>query len=461
VKESIIGALSEFVATQLGLHYAPERWPDLQRALVAASNEWGFKEPAACAQWLMSAPLSPAQIEVLAGHLTIGETYFWREKRQFQVLEEHLFPSLIAVRREAGAKRLRVWSAGCCTGEEPYSLAILLLRLLPDPREWNITILATDLNPRFLQKAREGVYGEWSFRDAPPWLKAQYFTDAGKGRYKIALQVRQMVSFEHLNLAEDSYPSLLNNTNAMDVILCRNVLMYFNEATRQKIVEKLGHCLVEDGWLLVAPSETSQLLFSPLATVNFPGAIFYRKQPQELPKPQSKELPQWIAAPPPAPRRVSTPSRVEAPRKVNAPAPPQPAENAVRARELANQGHLEEALACCEQAIAGDKLHPGYCFLRATILQEQGDLEAAVQSLKRALYLDSDFVLVYFALGHLAQRQGREREAHKHFSNALQLAQRLPADEILPESEGITAGRIAVIIAEMTGEGVVLTREAA
>jgi len=138
-----------------------------------------------------------------------------------------------------------------------------------------------------------------------------------------------------------------------------------------------------------------------------------------------------------------------------------PPENALLARILANQGALDEALACCQKAIAGDKLNAGYYYLRATILQEQGALDEAAQSLKRALYLDHDFVLAHFALGNLAQQQGQKEEAKKQFANALQLAQRRQADEILPESEGITAGRLAAIIRGMTNTPFAADREAA
>src|SRR6185369_3291595 len=135
-----------------------------------------------CIERLVSGQLDKEQLETLAGHLTIGETYFFREQSSFDILENSILPDLIASRRGRG-QRLRIWSAGCSTGEEAYSLAILLSRLIPDQREWQITILATDINSSALGKAVQGVYSDWSFRGVPQWIRQRYFKKTHDGRY--------------------------------------------------------------------------------------------------------------------------------------------------------------------------------------------------------------------------------------------------------------------------------------
>ena len=180
----LLAGVSEFVALRIGLHFPPERWRDIERGITAAASELGFPDVESCARALLSAPLTQAQLEVLASHLTVGETYFFREKKSFEALEEHILPELLRARRGA-EQRLRIWSAGCCTGEEPYSVAMLLDRLIPDAEAWNVTILATDINPRFLRKAAEGVYGEWSFRDAPGWIRERYFKARRDRRFEL------------------------------------------------------------------------------------------------------------------------------------------------------------------------------------------------------------------------------------------------------------------------------------
>ena len=288
--DALLAAVSEFVAQRIGLHFPPERWRDMERGLEAAAREFGLADAETCARALLASPLTHAQLEVLASHLTVGETYFFREKNSFAALEEHIFPELLRARRGA-ERRLRIWCAGCCTGEEPYSVAMLLDRLMPDAEAWNLSILGTDINPRFLKKAAEGVYGEWSFRDTPGWVRERYFTRRRDGRYELQPRIRKRVMFSHLNLADDAYPSLVSNTNAMDVILCRNVLMYFTAEQARQAAANLRRALMSGGWLIVSPTETSNALFAPLSPVQFPGALLYRNAGGGLPR--SRSLPRW------------------------------------------------------------------------------------------------------------------------------------------------------------------------
>lgn len=467
LSDSLIVRLSDVLAQQIGLHFPKERWGELKRKIAAATPALGMPDAETCAERLLSAPLTRSQIEILASHLTVGETYFLREKKSFELLEERIFPELI--RAGAGAdRRLRVWSAGCCTGEEPYSLAILLDRLIPGFRDWNIAILATDINPEFLRKAADGVYGEWSFRDTPSWFRERYFKKRKSERFEIDPHIRKRVTFSYLNLAEDVYPSLFSNTNAMDVILCRNVLMYFTAARARKVVDNLYQCLVDGGWLIVSPPETSNLLFSRFGAVEFPGAVFYRKNAAAKPRPAAgypapifapppEALPPFEPTPPPMSPGwdAAEPVSPKAVRQEAETAPPPDSEENERdslcrlARTYANQGKLTEAAEWCEKAIAADKLDPAAHYLLAVVEQERGQNAAAVRALMRALYLDPDFALAHFALGNLRLSQGRQREAERHFETASALLKAHPREEPLPESEGLTAGRLGEIIASV------------
>jgi chemotaxis protein methyltransferase CheR len=459
---SLLSQLSEFVATQTGLYFPQERWGDLERGIAAAAPDFNFSDRESCARWLLSAPLTRHMNEVLASHLSVGETYFFREKQSLGIFEEHILPMLLQSRRH-NERRLRIWSAGCSTGEEAYSIAILLDRLIPDLKDWNVTILATDFNPKFLRKAVQGVYGEWSFRDAPVWLRERYFNKSRDGRFEIHPRIRKMVTFSYLNFAEDIYPSLANNTSAMDVILCRNVMMYFTAQRAKQVTSNFYRALVDGGWLIVSPTEASTTLLSSFTPVEFPGAVLYRKmanaesQMQNLKSRVSEHhVPQSFgeteAVPPSLPVAQTEP--VVAAADIHAAQAdqllaPQPDEREVpsrMARSCANQGRLSEALEWCEKAIAADKLNPLHHYLSATILQEQGQHDIAIQSLIRALYLEPMFVLAHFALGNLHQSQGRYREAQRYFGNVLLLLRRHPQDEILAEADGLTAGRLVEIV---------------
>ena len=163
-------------------------------------------------KWLASSNPTPAQIRILASHLTVGETYFFRERASFQALEERILPELIA-KRLGRDRRLRIWSAGCCTGEEPYSIAISLDKILPDSRGWDVSLLATDINQDYLKKAKEAVYGEWSFRDHADASLESYFTKVRGSRDRLVPRIRRRVTFQSLNLAEDpiSFPDKRHN----------------------------------------------------------------------------------------------------------------------------------------------------------------------------------------------------------------------------------------------------------
>jgi chemotaxis protein methyltransferase CheR len=204
-----------FVADQLGLNFPPERLDDLMRGVASACPELGFNGPAQCMAGLMSGPLNREQAEVLASHLTVGETYFFREASSFETLEREILPEMIRLRRD-GQKTLRIWCAGCATGEEPYSVAMLLDYRFPELRDWHVSILGTDINPGFLKKASSGLYTEWSFRQTPDWAKTTFFKEVSGGTFELAPHIRRQVTFAYLNLAEDVYPAVLNNTNAID-----------------------------------------------------------------------------------------------------------------------------------------------------------------------------------------------------------------------------------------------------
>ncbi|PKL50645.1 MAG: chemotaxis protein CheR [Candidatus Riflebacteria bacterium HGW-Riflebacteria-2] len=467
---ALMAKVSQFIESRMALHFSPDRWNDLEQKLKFAAKEFGFTDHEAFCNWLVDSTMDTGQAEILASHLTVSETYFWREPHVFEALAAKILPELVRA-RENGEKRLRIWSAGCATGEEPYSLAIAVRRAIPDYKNWNITILATDINPGILKRAAAGVYGEWSFRNSPLWLKEKYFSCTDKHKYEISAEIRKMVTFAYLNLAEDTYPSPINNTNAMDIIFCRNVLMYFTCRRIQQIGESLFQSLVKDGWFMVSASELSLQLFPQFVPVHFPEAIVYRKTDQKpadksffQPSAQQVESPSFSffakeeiaserefaplpllsellqAEPEPEPVPVLAKDLVEEMPKSA------PADIAGPVRELANQGNLKEALNICEHLILEHKLDPNLYFLQATILQEQNrDLEA-IASLKRTLFLDPDFYMGHFALGNLMLHQGKKQIARKHFENALAILAKFHQNDVLLESEGLTAGRLREIV---------------
>jgi chemotaxis protein methyltransferase CheR len=466
----IVSSLSEFVATHLGLNFPEERWDDLDRCISAVAQELGHSSTESCVRWLLSESVTQSDIAILAGQLTIGETYFFREKQSLDALEHYILPGLL--RRNEGNRSIRIWSAGCCTGEEPYSIAILLDQLMPKQKGWKVDLIASDVNPKFLQKAAHGIYSEWSFRETPEWVKDKYFRKLKDGRRELLQHIKEKVTFSCVNLADDVYPSNITNKK-MDVIICRNVLLYFTANHAKRVVNKFQRSLVDDGWLIVSPTDISYKHFSPLFTLTeFPGAAIYQKNPDTTALQLSSKFssqPDFFHS-----ETLSSPSVI--PEQEQHSAEPwksekfdnllvasreqdsfvqndvdelKPSEDVLAmnvARSCANKGQLAEAIDWCNKAINIDKLNPAHYYLLATIQQESGEIAAAVQSLMRALYLDSGFILARFALGNIESARARYREAERQYRIALETLRPRAQTEILPESDGMTVGRVAEII---------------
>ena len=465
---SLMARLSAVLAQKMGLYYPAQRWTDLERALKLAAPALGAESAEACARQVISAPLTQSRVEILAHYLTVGETYFFREQESLSVLAG-ILPDLMTACAQAG-KPLRIWSAGCCTGEEPYSVAMLIDRLQSASEEWNVTIQATDINPVFLEKAARGTYSEWSFRHTPAWVKERYFRQRRGGCFEISPHIRRKVTFSYLNLADDAYPSRIREAGLVDIILCRNVLMYFSPEGAARVLENFHRSLVDGGWLIVGSVETSgslNTLFSPFRAPAFPGTALYRKEicpeaPQcQLDHDWPLVLPDQAAQNGPAPGSCTNDIDTQSPfmsQGEGSLAPPscgnssQSAENEDfdalfdAARSLASRGQLAEAGSWCEKAIAVSRLDPVPHYLLAIIRLESGQTQDAIQSLHRAIYLDPDFVLAHFMLGSVHLSCGRRQEANRHFDAALLLLASCSPDEPLPESDGLTAARLAQAI---------------
>jgi chemotaxis protein methyltransferase CheR len=429
------------VATRLGLHFSGSRRADLERGILAASRARTAATPEQYLGWLAVLPEESAEWRHLAARLTVGETYFFRDAPCFATLEQDVLPELIAARRASGHPRLRVWSAGCASGEEAYSIAILLDRLLPDVEDWALTILATDINTEALAVARRGLYREWSFRETPRTITDRYFRPRDAGTFEIDPRIRRMVTVAPLNLAADIYPSAATNTAAMDVILCRNVMMYFTRDVQQATIARLARALVPGGWLVVSAVEASTERFAPLTHADVSGA-FYRRHRAVLPP----CAPPPVEGPEPVRQNVGPVADIPAdsyvPACASAVAPAEAPSVLAQARRLADRGELELARRQCERALAHARLDPGIPLLLAAICQEQGDVPAALDALRRAIYLAPDSPLAYFLRGGLESRQGRRARARRSLETAACLLQSLPRDAVVEGSDGLTAGAL-------------------
>jgi len=270
-----IEALSQLIGERIGLDFPRRKWDMLQRVVDDLAAENSFPDVGDFLMELLNSPLSDSHLNELIVRLTIGETYFLRDKEVFTVLRNHILPDLIVGR--ASEKRLDIWCAASSTGEEPYSIAMLLDEKAEQLKEWQINIQASDLNQDVLEIARKGVYSNWSLRATPEDKKVRYFTRIGKNRFALAPHLCRMVNFSQLNLATHDFVMPGFGGRLADMIFCRNVLIYFSAELKAQVVKRLTALLKPGGWLLVAPSELGVVNEAELTPINFPGVIVHQK----------------------------------------------------------------------------------------------------------------------------------------------------------------------------------------
>lgn len=210
----------------------------------------------------------------LLNEITIGETCFFRNHAEFHALRHIVIPKILATKASLAVKRLRVWSAGCSTGEEPYTISMLLLEVAHSVlADWTVEILATDLNERSLAHARTGVYGSYSTRILPPYYAQKYFL-ACQENLRVNPLVRSAVNFSRLNLSDDGRMTFIKD---LDVIFCCNVLTYFDLVSKRRVIQHFFNNLLPHGYLFLGHSESLYGVSNDFRLVHFPGATAYIK----------------------------------------------------------------------------------------------------------------------------------------------------------------------------------------
>lgn len=218
--------------------------------------------------------MSGSELSELLNLLTTTETYFFRNGPQLRSFKEEILPAIIKNKQHNGQSHLHIWSAGCSSGEEPYTLAMILLETMPDIARWKISIVGTDINTQVLTKAREGLYTLRSLRDTPDKYLSTYFTAEGD-RYRICDQVKKMVTFREGNLVKREDASLIQN---VDCIFCRNVLIYFNVESCKKVINIFYENLARHGYLLLGHSESLYRITAIFKLAKLQHSLVYYKE---------------------------------------------------------------------------------------------------------------------------------------------------------------------------------------
>lgn len=413
---ALIDAVVEYITHQTGLVLSPAQLQDLTAYVRRRTAVTGTTDFIALLD-------DPGEFRMLVDGLTVKETFFLRYQAQFDAFRDHLLPHFLST---AGAEQrhVRVWSAGCCTGEEAYTLALIASESGCLDR---VEILATDINETYLEAAMEGVFSERSVANLPPPLIERYFV-AKQGRFILNEAIKSRVTFKYLNLAEPVYPSFLNGTTAVDMIFCRNVLIYFEKTKVREIIERLGECLNPEGVLALGHSEMLPRDWT-LSVRQVGDAFFYDRRPTP-----ARATPQ-AADPAPAPRRQRRPAPAQVTSGV--------AELLAHAEQQANHGNSLEAARLCREAIALDaSLERGHYLLG--LLSLDSPLEARGH-FREAVYLNPAHLPARLHLAECTERVGDVAEALLEYRNLERLAGAKPPEAILDPLEGITYGMLALI----------------
>ncbi len=260
-----------------GIYHPEEKLYLLAARCTARMKQLGIDTPFAYLQVLTTSRTRDDELRLLLNEITIGETYMFRHPPQLEALRTVILPEFIGARNKAGAKRLRFWSAGCSTGEEPYTLAMFLLeeseRLFSG---WTFEILATDLNDSSLETARVGIYGAYALRNISEALRRKYFTIHNATNLQVRDQLKSLVRFERINLHDDHTMTL---EQGMDVIFCCNVLIYFDLESKRRVVRHFYSDLRPGGYLFLGHAESLFRVDDAFHLVHFPKTTAYRKPP--------------------------------------------------------------------------------------------------------------------------------------------------------------------------------------
>ncbi len=455
--ETTFTRLRDRIQAYSGIFLDDSRRRSLGRALALRLNRRGLRSWSEYLDLLDSSSGSQ-EIVVLVEDVVNNETHFFRNPRHFRLLAEVVLPELERT-RPANAP-LRIWSAGCSTGQEPYSLAITVAEVFGVPPRRPVQIIATDISQRALLQARNGLYTARDMQRVESDYQKRYFQPEGGG-FRVRPVLQDMVVFQELNLVAEPLPALVRG---VDVIFCRNVTIYFQVETSRRLMANMYQCLNQGGYLFIGFSETLWQVFDSFERVQNGGVFYYRRGqppqphqrqpetpgPRSVPGGRSVERPLYMGTGPAKEEEAERPRVAAAGEKDPARAHYQRGLDCLRnglydealesfraalraepnlvealcgmAQVQANQGRYAEALRTCERALELDDLAEEAYLLRGIVYRQMGRMEQAIADLERASYLNPSSPTAHFYLGNLflaLPDKARARQAFRRTQRAL------------------------------------------
>jgi len=383
----------------------------------------------------------------LISYLTKGESYFFRDKGHISLLKNEILPDLLKKTRIS--KELRIWSAGCSTGEEPYTIAIMLDQLIPNWDHWKVHILATDMTATSIQKAQKGLFSNWSFRGMDSKIKKRYFEKYNDESWKIIEQIQKKVTFNIGNLITDDFPSAMKNIHNMNLIICRNVFIYHKRESVLNVVKKFSKTLTDDGCLLVGHSELYDQEFNRLKIVSGKESVFYQKTEDKkenakkvknkinwkdnqkskkesevfktinLDKKNSKKTLNF---------KIGSNKKNDSLNKTDKRNDQDFEKIFLEAQSFANKGDYDQALSHFKKAQELNSFKKELFYYWAHLEMGQNNSDQAKAHFKRAIYLDAAFVPAYFDLINIYEMEEDSDRADKMKQTALKFLRNMGKD---------------------------------
>ena len=453
----------KFLLKEVGLYFPRGQIHQLEAGLNGRLSEKGFGSYRDYFEFLSSHPDGRLELQSLINRLTVQETSFFRNGPQFSALRDLVIPEIVR-KRLSGKRHIRIWSAGCSTGQEPYSIGMVLRESLPMPDSWTISILATDINPIALETARKGIYSQNMVRPVRKEDIMKYFMPQGE-EMAVSDKIKVMVTFVRHNLCIERYDHPL--MQELDVIFCRNVTIYFNLDSTKKVIDQFQKKLIDEGYLFIGHSETLWKISDQFQPVEFPRTFIYRKERPDDYVLQRPFAP--IQALPFETRKNDLFPSV--PVTINTLKDHQvlfdTAVQAVKAKEyekalalfsrfktgepryneaqmaqatiLANQGRYEESIAILKHVLEIDNLCEEAYYLLGVLHNRIGRYDKAADMFLKTLYVNPNNPLASFYLAEIYSRQGKIPMAQKSYQNTLKTLEDLPPDQVIPLSGDLTA----------------------
>ena len=459
--EDLRSQIKIHIAERCGLYFRDHDLRNLETGVTQRMKACGFDSVHSYYLHLTTSEGKEAEFRELLNLLTINHTYFFRNEPQFLAFKEKVLPQLLELRMEQAFKskteqkpKLRIWSAGCSTGEEPYTIAMILREAIQHPEDWDIEILATDASSEAMEKANRGIYNENSMRLVEEPYRSKYFTKLTSskqgGEWKLSDEIKRMVKFGFLNLMADPYPA------GLDIIFCRNVTIYFELKTTISIMDRFFESLLDPGYLFLGYSESLQFLTNKFQMGSFQDGIYYRKVTGKLQEVQptfswqapaeeveeyveEMSLPVLTAIAESKQPVVLSPEEFKGMReqilrfiylkeyekalslieKISVEGEKMVDIHYLAADIYANMNRHEDAKARLKKALGIDSLFAPAYYLAGCICLEDDQISKAKESLQKAIYIDKDFVMARFYMAQVLRSEGRASEAIREYRNTL------------------------------------------